>query len=109
MPQLQLKVPVFRRWGKRFFVVVDTQFFSSLPPFKPEDKPSNREVIWLNYPIVMNGNSYTMMEPEVIGSKWEDVVTALREGEEPEPQEILAELQAKMTKSRKKKPLVFSV
>ena len=34
VPQLQLKVPIFRRWGKKFFVVVDTQFFNSLPVFK---------------------------------------------------------------------------
>ena len=31
MPQLSLKVPVFRRWGKRFFVVVDDPFFTALP------------------------------------------------------------------------------
>lgn len=31
MPQLSLKVPVFRRWGKKFFVAADRLFFSSLP------------------------------------------------------------------------------
>ena len=33
-PQLMLKVPVFRRWAKKFFVVVDSKFFGSLPAFK---------------------------------------------------------------------------
>ena len=31
VPQLQLKVPVFRRWAKKFFVVVDTQFLRRSP------------------------------------------------------------------------------
>lgn len=42
IPQLQLKVPVFRRWGKKFFVVVDTQFFSLPARFSDNDACEQR-------------------------------------------------------------------
>jgi len=46
IPQLSLKVPVFRRWGKKFFVVVDTLFLDALPHFE-STSPANSEVTWL--------------------------------------------------------------
>ena len=95
MPQLQLKVPVFRRWGKKFFVVVDTKFFQSLPTFKTTS-PSNSEIVWLNYPISLTGNNYTMRDPNIVGTHWDDVITSLREGVAPETHEIFEELQSKL-------------
>jgi Restriction endonuclease NotI len=102
MPQLQLKVPVFRRWGKKFFVVVDTKFFHSLPKFKTTSA-SNSEVIWLNYPIMLTGNNYSMNDPIVVGSHWDDVITSLREGVAPETHEIFEELQSKLTAKGEKR------
>jgi len=99
MPQLQLKVPVFRRWGKKFFVVVDSQFFGALPTMKSSTL-TNSELIWLNYPIRKSGNSYVMQDPEVVGTQWEDVLTSLREGKAPERDEILLELQQKLESSK---------
>ncbi len=95
MPQLQLKVPVFRRWGKKFFVVVDAQFFSRLPTMK-QASLSNSEIVWLSYPIKLHGENYNLDEPQVFGSHWDDVMTALREGNAPEKDEILRELQIKL-------------
>jgi Restriction endonuclease NotI len=108
MPQLQLKVPVFRRWGKKFFVVVDTKFFQSLPIFKTSSA-SNSEVIWLNYPIALNGNSYTLKDPIVVGSHWDDVITSLREGVAPETHEIFEELQSKLLIKGKTRPRTMIV
>lgn len=99
VPQLQLKVPVFRRWGKRFFVVVDTQFFGALPSFG-ETTPSNSEVTWLSYPIAKRGNDYRLGDVNVIYSEWDEVRNALREGAPPEPSEILDELQTKLNARR---------
>lgn len=47
--QLNLKVPVFRRWGKKFFVAVDKQFFAALPKMKPVAELENSEVTWVLY------------------------------------------------------------
>lgn len=97
MPQLQLKVPVFRRWGKKFFVVVDTQFFGSLPTFS-ETTPSNSEITWLAYPFAKSGDDYKMGDARIIYSEWDEVRNALREGTPPDPDEIIGELQEKLAK-----------
>lgn len=107
IPQLQLKIPVFRRWGKKFFVVVDSEFFGSLPSF-PETTPSNSELTWLAYPIVSKGGAFTMSDPKIVYSEWDEVQNSLREGKPPEPHEIVRELQAKLDGPMKKRPLVLS-
>ncbi len=107
MPQLQLKVPVFRRWGKKFFVVVDSEFFSSLPAF-PATTPSNSELTWLAYPIVRGGNVYSLSDPKVVFSEWDEVQNSLREGKPPEPSEIVSELQAKLDGIARRRPEILT-
>jgi len=98
MPQLSLKVPVFRRWGQKFFVAVDASFFASLPTFRRLDSKANSEIIWLVYPFSRPGpgERYRMGDPEVVYASWDDVQTALREGTPPEPGEIMVEMQQRM-------------
>jgi hypothetical protein len=100
MPQLNLKVPVFRRWGKRFFVAVDELFFESLPIPRTVDTIDNSEVTWLVYPLAKGGRGYTLGEPKVHFTLWEDVLAALREGKEPTPAEIMGELTQKRSEFR---------
>jgi hypothetical protein len=93
MPQLSLKVPIFRRWGKKFFVAVDDSFFRELPPMRSVSSAENAEVTWMVYPFQPQTNGdYQMGEPHILHTLWDDVVTALREGEPPEPKEILEEI-----------------
>ena len=94
IPQLALKIPVFRRWGKKFFVVVDSMFFGAMPAF-PNTTQANTELTWLVYPLSSNNANYHIGEPKVVFSQWDDVQNALREGHPPEPEEIIAELQTK--------------
>jgi len=92
MPQLALKVPIFRRWGKRFFVATDSMFFSELPSMRPQSS-GNAEVTWLTYDIERQPHGgYAMQSPNVVHTLWDDVAAALREGEAPEKSEILAQL-----------------
>jgi hypothetical protein len=92
MPQLALKVPIFRRWGKRFFVATDSTFFSELPPMSPQST-GNSEVTWLSYDFERQfGGGYRMQSPNVVHTLWDDVETALREGKAPEKSELLAHL-----------------
>lgn len=107
IPQLQLKIPVFRRWGKKFFVVVDSEFFDSLPGF-PATTPNNSELTWLTYRIASDGGQFTLSDPMVIYSEWDEVQNSLREGKPPEPQEIVRELQAKLDGPMKKRPLILT-
>jgi hypothetical protein len=46
MPQLQIKVPTLRRWGKKIAVVVDEDFFRNLGTMQPVDDLSNCDVAW---------------------------------------------------------------
>jgi hypothetical protein len=92
MPQLALKVPIFRRWGKRFFVATDSTFFSELPSMNPQSS-GNSEVTWLSYGFERQlEGGYRMQPPTVIHTLWDDVETALREGKAPEKSELLAQL-----------------
>lgn len=106
IPQLQLKVPVFRRWGKKFFVIVDSQFFRSLPEFRTTT-PANSELTWLTYPIAKMGETYEMQEVQPTYTEWADVETSLREGRAPDPSEIIAELQLKFAPRSKAALTVF--
>lgn len=98
MPQLSLKVPVFRRWGKRFFVVVDAPFFEALPKIRRVEGKDNSEITWLVYRLdrERSGCGYNMGSPEVIFTLWDDVLTALREGEAPQQSEVLAEIASRL-------------
>jgi Restriction endonuclease NotI. len=98
MPQLSLKVPVFRRWGKRFFVVVDKPFFDALPRIRRVEGKENSEITWLVYALNRNasGVGYSLSDPAVIFTLWDDVLVALREGEAPQQSEVLAEISTRL-------------
>lgn len=99
MPQLSLKVPIFRRWGKKFFVAVDSLFFRELPEF-PRVSAANSEITWLVYPFARAGEDYRIGSPEIVYSTWDDIAGALREGLAPEPEEIVEELRRQIRPAR---------
>jgi hypothetical protein len=51
MPQLQIKVPTLRRWGKKMVVVIDHSFFSSISEMAQVKDLSNADIAWfvVNY------------------------------------------------------------
>ncbi len=92
VPQLSLKLPIFRRWGKGFLVAVDRLFFDSLPPFPRARSIEDSELTWLVYPFVKENVSFSMGSPEVIHAQWEDVLTSLREGDAPTKDTVICDL-----------------
>jgi hypothetical protein len=46
MPQLQIKVPTLRRWGKKMAVVIDRAFFDSLGAMDDVRDVSNADIAW---------------------------------------------------------------
>jgi hypothetical protein len=46
MPQLQIKVPTLRRWGKKMAVVVDRAFFDSIGEMDDVTDISNADIAW---------------------------------------------------------------
>jgi hypothetical protein len=91
MPQLSLKVPVFRRWGKRFFVAVDAAFFAEMPSL-PAVAEGNAEITWIVYPFKRGAKGFSMQDPVLHHTLWDDVLTSLREGTPPTRDELLTEL-----------------
>ncbi len=57
MPQLQIKVPSLRRWGKKMAVVVDEAFFSALGHMDTMAHISNGDIVWfvVNYEETESG------------------------------------------------------
>jgi hypothetical protein len=46
MPQLQIKVPTLRRWGRKMAVVVDQSFFDSIGEMDKVEHISNSDIAW---------------------------------------------------------------
>ena len=46
MPQLQIKVPTLRRWGKKMVVVVDLPFYRSMGHMRVVPHVSNADIVW---------------------------------------------------------------
>lgn len=77
MPQLQIKVPSLRRWGKKMAVVVDRSFFSAMGRMRTVPHLSNCDVAWfvVRYEQTDNGRfrlvpdtvQYTTLEDSVEG------------------------------------------
>jgi hypothetical protein len=47
MPQLMIKVPTLRRWGKKMVVVIDEPFFEAMEGMKGVDHVSNCDIVWV--------------------------------------------------------------
>lgn len=47
MPQLQIKVPTLRRWGKKMAVVIDQPFFDALGKMDEVEHVSNCDIVWI--------------------------------------------------------------
>ena len=78
LPQLQIKVPSLRRWGKKMAVVVDAPFFSTFGPMKRADHVSNADIVWCVvgygqspeaglFKLCVLGTYMTTLEEAVIG------------------------------------------
>jgi hypothetical protein len=93
---------MFRSWGKQFFVAVDQPFFTALPRIRRVEGKENSELTWLVYELNRNGSGvgYSMSTPDVIFTLWDDVLTALREGEAPQQSEVLAEIETRLPQLR---------
>lgn len=74
MPQLQIKVPTLRRWGKKMAVVVDEQFFYALGRMERASDISNCDVAWF---VVKYDNSHTLTPSDIYLTTLEQSVGGL--------------------------------
>ncbi|HEY8777082.1 MAG TPA: NotI family restriction endonuclease, partial [Gaiellaceae bacterium] len=76
LPQLALKVPVVRRWGKKVFVAVDESFYQSFPD-PPFCNIENSEVTWLVYGLAQAEDQARLELVKVVPTLLDDSVEAL--------------------------------
>ena len=81
MPQLQIKVPTLRRWGRKMAVVVDKSFWESLAEVRRVEHLSNSDIAWfiMDYEGPENGR-YRIACSEVVFTTLENAVEGLTGG-----------------------------
>lgn len=80
MPQLQIKVPSLRRWGKKMVVVVDQPFFDSLGKMIEVDDISNCDIAWFPVSIESRKDGNVLKKGNVRFTTLESAVEGLTGG-----------------------------
>ncbi len=82
MPQLQIKVPTLRRWGKKMAVVVDVPFFRSMGEMRTVDEVSNADIVWflVDFPRPNHGAHRELVVEEVLYTTLESAIEGLTGG-----------------------------
>lgn len=82
MPQLQIKVPTLRRWGKKMACVVDRAFFDSLGEMDHASHASLADIIWfiVRFEDVPDSTQTRMIRDEIRYTTLERAVEGLTGG-----------------------------
>lgn len=80
MPQLQIKVPTLRRWGKKMAVVVDEAFFESLGKMETVSHISNADIAWFVVGFDQAKDGFELMPRTVHMTTLERAVEGLTNG-----------------------------
>lgn len=80
MPQLQIKVPTLRRWGKKMAVVVDRGFFDAMGKIETVDHVSNCDIAWFVVKYEEKGAVATLIPDAVHFTTLETSVQGLTAG-----------------------------
>lgn len=82
MPQLQIKVPTLRRWGKKMAVVVDIPFFLSMGEMRTVDDVSNADIVWflVDFPKSQSGAVRELTVVKVLYTTLESAIEGLTGG-----------------------------
>jgi hypothetical protein len=80
MPQLQIKVPTLRRWGKKMAVVVDRSFFNALGQMDSVSDVSNSDILWFIVDYKESNNKIQLAPGDVRYTTLERAVEGLTSG-----------------------------
>jgi hypothetical protein len=90
MPQLQIKVPALRRWGKTMAVVIDKSFFASIAPMRRAPHISNADIAW--FVVNYDGPQGELRVSDIVLTTLESSVEGLTAGEPITKEEFEKEL-----------------
>lgn len=100
MPQLQIKVPTLRRWGKKMAVVIDEAFFASLGHMDTVEDVSNADIAWFIVGFDRVGDRFTLAKREVIFTTLERAVEGLTAGTPVTLNQFESEILTKLGRQR---------
>lgn len=82
MPQLMIKVPTLRRWGKKMVVVIDKPFLDSMSPMTRQTHISNCDIVWVivRFDEEIEHGKAVLVVDDTIFTTLDDAVTALTSG-----------------------------
>jgi hypothetical protein len=98
MPQLMIKVPTLRRWGKKMVVVVDKAFFGAMDVMVRADHVSNCDIVWVvvRYDEVPGSATATLAIHETFFTTLEEAIIGLTAGSPTTLPEFETKLQEKI-------------
>lgn len=80
MPQLQIKVPTLRRWGKKMAVVIDKPFLEAMGQMRAVSDISNADIAWVVVSFEEDNSKATLKIDQVIYTTLESAVEGLTAG-----------------------------
>ncbi len=83
LPQLEVKVPTLRRWGKKMFVAIDEPFFRWMPKMQQVNDISNADICWLVFRLRPHAHTYRLELSETLLTTLEESRVGLVGGEAP--------------------------
>jgi hypothetical protein len=83
MPQLQIKIPTLRRWGKKMAILVDKAFFLSMGQMRRVEHLSNCDVVWFlaDFRRQPGDSLYRLEIVDEFGTTLESAIEGLTGGE----------------------------
>lgn len=104
LPQLEIKVPTLRRWGKKMFVAIDKPFFDWLPSIDHVDDISNADICWLSFKLDTTSSPYHQLQhDETVLATLEDSRVGLVAGYSPPKTAFEADIEEAMKSKQKNK------
>lgn len=82
MPQLLIKVPTLRRWGKKMVVIIDRPFLDAMDKMEQVDDISNCDIIWVvvRFDETIEPGKATLQIDGTVMTTLEDSVKGLTSG-----------------------------
>lgn len=98
MPQLQIKVPTLRRWGKKMAVVVDRAFFASMGKMAHVKDASNADIAWfiVDFEFVPDTKRFQIKRGAVVFTTLDEAVDGLTGGKPVSQTEFERRIRAKL-------------
>ena len=99
MPQLQIKVPTLRRWGKKMAVVVDRAFYNHMGQMALAKDISNSDIAWFVVKYEKSGDGFSLARDAVYYTTLEEAVGGLTGGSAVTQAEFESRILKKLSRS----------